>query len=108
MAKQICFNYKGVDYTLEFTRKTVERMEKGGFDVTQLSSKPMTMLPTLFAGAFQANHKFMKPELIREIYDKMTHKDELLGKLGEMYNEPLEALLRDPEDDEGNVEWTMA
>ena len=33
MAKTLGFTYKGVDYTLEFTRKTVSRMEQDGFSI---------------------------------------------------------------------------
>ena len=54
MAKTIKFSYKGVDYTLEFTRKSIEIMEHKGFVLSDISEKPMTILPTLFRGAFLA------------------------------------------------------
>jgi hypothetical protein len=105
MAKQIRFNYQGVDYVLEYTRKSVETMERQGFVATDIIEKPMTTLPALFAGAFLANHRFTKRDVIDEIYDKMPNKQELIKNLSEMYNEPIEALLDEPVDSEGNVEW---
>ena len=103
MAKQISFEYDGKQYTLEFTRKSIEMMERQGFNINDIADKPMTTLPALFAGAFIARHRFVKREIIDEIYSKLTNKQELLQKLAEMYNEPLEALMEDPDDSEGNV-----
>lgn len=106
MSKQISFEYKGTNYTLEFNRKTVQAMERDGFIVQEIESKPMTALPMLFAGAFRMHHRFIKRELIDEIYDAMPNKDDLIGKLAEMYNEPLVALLNEPEEgSEKKVEW---
>lgn len=108
MNKQLRFTYQDKEYILEYTRKTVEMMEKKGFVASEIESKPMTILPTLFAGAFLANHKFIKPELVDEIFAKMTNKQELIGKLAEMYNEPIMALLNEPEESEGNLDWTAS
>lgn len=105
MAKQIIFEYGGKDYTLEFTRKSIETMERQGFVIGDIVDKPMLTLPALFAGAFLAHHRFVKRKEIDEIYSKMTNREELLQKLAEMYNEPLEALMEEPEENEGNVEW---
>lgn len=106
MSKKLTIPYEGKEYTLEFTRRTVSEMEKKGFIATEIKDKPMTRLPELFAGAFLANHRFVKPELIEKIYDGLTKKEELIGKLCEMYNEPITALISDPEDSKGNVSWT--
>lgn len=108
MAKQLKFTYKDKDYVLEFTRRTVTQMEKNGFVANDVENKPMTVLPTLFAGAFLAHHRFEKKEVIEEIFSKMTNKEDLIGKLAEMYNEPILALVEDPEEDEGNVNWTAS
>lgn len=109
MAKQLTINdpVSGVTYTLEFTRKTIELMEKSGFVAADMERKPMTLLPALFAGAFLAHHRSVKRDVIDAIYAKLNHKDELIGALVEMYNEPLMALLDEPEqeNDEGNLSW---
>lgn len=106
MSKQLNFKYNGTEYTLEFTRRTVEQMEREGFVADDVKVKPMTTLPTLFAGAFKANHRFVKREVIDEIYSKMTNKGELISKLAEMYNEPLLALLDEPVESSENLTWT--
>lgn len=108
MSKQLKFDYKGTTYTLEYTRRTVEQMEKAGFVAEEIRTKPMLMLPQLFAGAFLARHKFVKPDVIEEIYSKMTKKDELIGKLAEMYNEPILALIDEPAESSENLTWTQS
>ena len=106
MAKQLTFTYDGKDYTLEFTRRTVAEMEKKGFIASDITDKPMTTLPALFAGAFLAHHRFVKEDIINDIYSKLTKKEDLIGKLDEMYNEPILALVEEPEKAEGNLDWT--
>jgi hypothetical protein len=106
MAKQLTFTYEGKDYTLEFTRRTVAEMEKKGFIASDITDKPMTTLPALFAGAFLAHHRFVKEDIINDIYSKLTKKEDLIGKLAEMYNEPILALVEEPEKAEGNLDWT--
>ena len=104
MATKINFTYDGVDYTLAYTRKSVKQMEDRGFVAARFAEAPMTILPDLFAGAFIANHKFTKRETIDAIFDKMTDKQMLVDTLSKMYNEPLEALMEEP--DEGNgIRW---
>ena len=106
MAKQLTFTYDGKDYTLEFTRRTVAEMEKKGFIASDITDRPMTTLPALFAGAFLAHHRFVKEDIINDIYSKLTKKEDLIGKLAEMYNEPILALVEEPEKAEGNLDWT--
>ena len=105
MAKTVNIRYDGVDYTLEYTRKSVETMEKQGFVVSDVSTKPVSTLPVLFAGAFLAHHRFVKKEIVDAIFDKIPNKSEFLQKLSEMYSEPIEALMEEPEESEGNVSW---
>lgn len=106
MAKQLIFTFEDKEYTLEFNRRTVAEMEKKGFIASDITDKPMTTLPALFAGAFLAHHRFVKEDVINNIYTKLTKKEDLIGKLAEMYNEPIMALVEEPEEDKGNVNWT--
>ena len=108
MNKQLKFTYQDKDYCLEFTRKSVETMERNGFIASDINDKPMTVLPALFKGAFLANHRFVKDEVVNEIFSKMTNKGELISKLSEMYNEPIMALVDEPEESEGNLDWTAS
>jgi hypothetical protein len=111
MNKQLQFTYTdektgiSTDYTLEFTRKSVETMERNGFVASDINDKPMTVLPALFKGAFLANHRFVKDETVDAIFAKLTNKGELISKLSEMYNEPIMTLIDEPEESEGNVDW---
>lgn len=106
MAKQLTFNFDGKDFVLEYTRRTVAEMEKMGFVAADIETKPMSTLPALFKGAFLAHHRFAKDSEIEAIYDKMTNKTDLIGKLAEMYNEPIMSLMEEPETSKGNVNWT--
>ena len=108
MNKQLRFTYQDKEYCLEYTRKTVEMMEKKGFVASDIENKPITVLPALFAGAFLANHRYVKQEIVDEIFSKMTNKQELIGKLAEMYNEPIMALVNEPDESEGNLDWTAS
>lgn len=105
MAKTIGFTYEGKDYTLEFTRRTIKQMEDEGFVAKNIDDRPMTLLPALFAGAFKAHHRFVKQDVIDEIYANMPNKDKLIEKLAEMYNEPILTLMEEPEDSAKNVDW---
>lgn len=108
MAKQLKFTFEDKDYTLEFTRRTVTEMERKGFIAADVENKPMSTLPALFEGAFLAHHRFEKKENIDKIFSKMTNKGDLIGKMAEMYNEPIMALVEEPEESEGNVDWTAS
>ena len=108
MSKQLRFEYNGTEYTLEYTRRTVEQMEREGFVADDIKTKPMTMLPTLFAGAFKAHHRFVKPDVINEIYSMMINKEALIGKLAEMYSDTLSSLFDEPAESSGNLTWTAS
>lgn len=105
MAKTITIKYEGTEYTLEFTRRSIEAMERQGFVIGDIKTKPMTTLPTLFAGAFLAHHRFIKRDVVDAIFEKLSDKEKFLEKLAEMYAEPLEALMDEPEESEGNLTW---
>lgn len=108
MAKVLKFDYEDKSYTLEYTRKTVTEMERNGFVANDINDKPMTILPALFEGAFLAHHRFVKKDKIQDIFSHMTNKEDLIGKLAEMYNEPIVSLVEEPEENEGNVSWTAS
>lgn len=108
MSKQLRFTYQDKEYCLEYTRRSVETMEKNGFVAADIKEKPMTTLPALFAGAFLAHHRFIKQDTVDEIFSKMTNKSDLIGKLAEMYNEPIMSLIDEPEETEGNLSWTAS
>jgi hypothetical protein len=66
----------------------------------------MIVLPQLFAGAFKAHHRFdVKQKDIEEIFAQFKNKQALVEKLAEMYHEPLETLMDDPEDEGNAIAW---
>ena len=107
MGKNIKFEHKNKEYTLEYTRESVKQMEREGFVAGDIVTKPMLTLPKLFAGAFKAHHKFdTKQKMIDEIFELFKNKQALVEKLAEMYAEPMETLMDDDNVDEGNaITW---
>lgn len=89
------------EYTLEYNRKSVAKVEAAGLDVNKMDAAPMTMLPLLFWGAFLMHHPYMKQEdTNRILFDGLnglsTEEAEYLGKL---YAEPFKTLIAS--EDEG-------
>lgn len=109
MAKKIAIPYNGKTYTLEYTRRTASIVEKQGFQITELTDKPATMIPLLFHGAFLANHTNVKGETKEKIFDSMKRRSKLVEALAEMYADAYNTLFDDGEDegDEGNPGWEM-
>lgn len=99
--------YKGKTYELGFTRNTVVALERQGFVLSELSDKPMTMMPLLWQGAFAARCKGTKRDLMDEIYENLPNKEGLISALSELYAEPVNALIEDPADGEGNATWEI-
>lgn len=102
MNKQLKFTYNDIEYTLEFTRQTVGTLENTGFRTEDIFAKPVVTIPKLFRGAFLANHRNVKSKVIDEIYKNLENKSELIEKLIEMYNDPIDSML---DGEQGNVSW---
>ena len=85
----------GKEYTLEFSRKTVEWAEQHGFDMDDLTSQMMTKVPELFYYAFRMHHPNMTKQqtdkILFEEFDGLS-PDELTW-LGNLYAEPFNALI---------------
>ena len=102
---KIVLNYENKEYELEFNRQSVKTMESQGFVLDELTSKPMTMIPMLFSGAFIKNCKGIKRAVIDEIFDSIGDKTGLMQALMDMYAETLSTLTDNI--GEGNVSWTL-
>lgn len=103
---KIAITYDKKEYVLEYSRQSVKTMESQGFVLDELTSKPMTMIPMLFQGAFIKNHTGMKRALKEEIYEQIGDKTGLMEALMEMYAETL-STLTDDKGGEGNATWAM-
>lgn len=112
MAKTITFTYKKTAYTLEYTRETVSLLEQNGLslsDVQNITNRPITSMKMLFRGAFLVHHKKAAAidTLIDEIWETIPDKESLIENLVEMYVEPVESMMSDPEDEKGKTTWTV-
>lgn len=107
MNKKIEFDYKNEHYVLEYNREGIAFIERQGFSINELSSKPMLMLPMAFSGLFFKNHKRVSQKTIDEIYDKFTNKDALVNSIAEMLSEAYSSLQDEPENNEGNIDWKI-
>lgn len=103
--KPICFEHKGREYTLEFTRSTVRQLERSGFNFNDIETKQIDSICTLFAGAFLAHHRLVKQDVIDEIFEKMTNKLALFERLGALYMLPYQELTEEGNDEKNVIKW---
>lgn len=106
MSKSITFEHGGKKYTLCFTLRTAGQCEQDGFVLEELAEKPATMIPLLFYWSFVQNHRGITKKQTSEIFKEMTHKEDLVVALGEMYSDAVSALI-DTDEEEGNANWTV-
>ena len=96
------------EYTLEYSRKTVAKVEQAGLDINRLESQSMTMIPLLFWGAFLMHH----PHMTREQTDKILFdglgglSEKEMAYLGKLYAAPFQTLVAS--EDEGANPRKMA
>ena len=101
---KINLTYNKTEYTLEYSRQSVRTMEAQGFVLDELTTKPMTMIPMLFQGAFIKNHRGIKRALMDDIYEAISDKTGLMEALMELYADTL-GTLTEANNNEGNVTW---
>lgn len=101
---KITLTHKKTEYTLEYNRQSIKTMEAQGFVLDEVTSKPASMIPMLFDGAFIKNHRGVKRNIKDEIFDNLKDKTGLIQVLLEMYAETLSDLVEDTAE-EGNVTW---
>lgn len=102
--KQLSFTFEGKQYTLEFNRDAVRRLDRQDFVISSITEKPMTSIPALFHGAFWMHHKGITPEQTDKIFEKIKDPAKLVNKLVEMYNDPILSMIdNDGEDESKNV-----
>lgn len=87
----------GTEYTLDFTRKTVEYAERCGFDMSELGSKMMVRVPELFFYSFRKNHpQLTKDETDEILFDKMGGMNEaLMSALGTLFTQAYNSLINE-------------
>ena len=99
--KVIISDEEGRKYTLEFNARVVKNMERNGFKID--TDYPYSMIEKLFVGAFQMHHRGMQSDRIMEIWKYQKNKNDLLGILTKLYMKPIEELMDDGKEDEGEA-----
>lgn len=106
MSNTITLTYNDEKYTLEFSRKMVENMERQGFDIQNIESAPLSAISTLIYSAFKKNHAQLRAEKIDEIWKEQGDKTGLIEALSELYAKPITELFDD--DESKNATWTKS
>lgn len=99
--KVIIKDDSGKKYTLEFSAREVKRMQRNGFKID--TDRANIMIEELVIGAFQMHAKENgnpNNSKIMEIWAQQTKKQDLLGILIQLYSQPLEALMAEPDEEE--------
>ena len=99
----------GTEYTLEFSRKSVEFAEKRGSKMDELGDYMMTRVPELFYYSFRMHHPMMTKKQTDEIlFDKLGGMSEaMLTRLGELHAQGYESLINSEESKNSKVTMTM-
>lgn len=99
----------GTEYTLEFSRKSIEFAEKRGFKMDELGDYMMTRVPELFYYSFRMHHSTMTKKQTDDIlFDKLGGmSEEMLTRLGELYAQGYESLINSEESKNSKVTITM-
>ena len=96
----------GNRYRLEFTPRVVKAMERRGFKID--FDYPYSCAEDLFTGAFQANYGGkVTPEQIVKIWKRQTKKQDLVVKLVQLYMNPVNEFMAEPEgaDKDADPTW---
>ena len=108
MSKTITFDYNGKHWVLEFNARTAKEVQQSGFSASDVADKSLVMLPLLWHGAFLMHHRGERAKTIDDMLLLMGDRMSLFEKLLDMYNEPVEALIDEPEDESVKVNWTAS
>lgn len=95
----------GETYTLDFSRRVVQNMQRAGFNLEDALTKQTIVLPQLFSGAFAMHHPKIKEAKINEIYAALADKEDLFPELIDLYRAPIEAMFDEPEEEEKKATW---
>ena len=92
------------EYTLAYDRKSVKQMLQAGFNLEDVTARPLIGVPQLFNGAFLCFHKGIQQKVTDEIWEEMSDKESLLLTLIEMFQTPIDSLLDEPKEKNGTWE----
>lgn len=105
MSNPITLDYKGEHYVLEFDRKTVKQLMGNGLNMDYFSNNPIDAIPRLFKASFFKNHRRTTENVKDEIFKLISDKEGLYQALIELYLEPIQELMDEPEDESSKITW---
>ena len=76
MATRITFEANGKPYTLELNAATLKRMEKAGFDFSNIGARVLTAAEELFINAFEMHHPTVRRDQRLELFRGMCNYGE--------------------------------
>lgn len=111
--KKIELTYMGKQYTLEFNRRTVLKLEKAlraeGINLVDMTENEnvnplelISIVDTVFTYAFKMHHPNVTQDVIDTIFEKMGNKEQLSSVLFEIMTAPINALA---DNKEGEITW---
>lgn len=113
--KKIELTYNGKQYTLEFNRRTVSKLEKAlradGINLVEMTENEnekanplelVSIVDTVFTYAFKMHHPNVTQDVIDTIFEKMGNKEQLSSVLFEIMTAPINALA---DNKEGEITW---
>lgn len=111
--KKIELTYMGKQYTLEFNRRTVLKLEKAlradGINLVEMTENEnanplelVSIVDTMFTYAFKMHHPNVTQDVIDTIFEKLGNKEQLSGVLFEIMTAPINALA---DNKEGEITW---
>lgn len=111
--KKIELTYMGKQYTLEFNRRTVLKLEKAlradGINLVEMTENEnanplelVSIVDTMFTYAFKMHHPNVTQDVIDTIFEKLGNKEQLSGVLFEIVTAPINALA---DNKEGEITW---
>lgn len=111
MATKITFEANGKPYTLELNAATLKRMEKAGFDFSNIGARQLNAVEELFVNSFEMHHPSVRRDQRLELFRSMCNyggdsEEETTTELAEvLYKMTAEAI--DNIRPSGNVAWKV-
>ena len=95
------------EYTLAFNKKTIMQMSDNGFRIEKAREDYVSGIPQLFAGSFLRFHRTITEKEIDAIWNMIPDKLGFIEALIGLYNEQIEQIFGEPEDDEKKASWEV-
>ncbi len=95
----------GKKYELAFSRSSLVKMERQGFNVQNIEKEPLSTIALLMRGAFYKNNPSLSDEEIDAICDDIEQSDELIKALLDLYSQCLMALSGQDNKQPKNFKW---